>query len=163
MGSETTPGGPGTAGQLRVHREDDPSVPGKDRFVLRDDRGAEIARTPPFLPDDAPARNARDRLLEAVTGQGWEIARRPDDAFGDAWWDYRFTPGPEASDPAALGQALAAPGVPRSRVRRPRRRDRPQRRIPRPPVGMVLFLAFTVLVLTITVGFLIAVLWLLSS
>lgn len=165
MVTGNTSSGLAGAGQLRVHREDDATEPGKHSFVLRDEQGTEVARTPPFLPADAAARNARDRMLETLIGQGWEIAHAPDDTFGDPWWDYRFQPGPDASDQATLGQTLTAPGIPRARFGRKRRprRQREQRQGPRVQTGMVVFLAFAVLMIILTITFILVVLWLLSS
>lgn len=154
-------------GLILVHREDE--ADGQQVFVLRDEQGTEIARSSRFPVDvdagaeaSAPARNALDRLREGLTERGWEIAQRPNASFGDAWWAYRFAPGPTAVEPALLAEALAAPGVPRLRLGRRKRRERQRRSVKLPSTSVIIFAFFSLFMLTVTIGFMAAVLWILS-
>jgi hypothetical protein len=158
-------------GPLTLHREDDPATPGRQVFTLRDESGTEVARTAAFLPDEAPARNALDRLRETLLGRGWEIVQRPNAAFGDPWWGYRFAPGPTAGplDPASLAEAITSPGIPRlgfGRRRTPRvrqRRQRQRRSVKLPSASVLVFAFFSLFMLTVTIGFILVVLLVLSS
>jgi hypothetical protein len=148
---------------VAIHREDDPDTPGRQVFVLRDEQGGEIARTDSFLAEDAPARNALGRLRETLVSRGWEIVQRPNGAFGDDWWDYRFAPGAAAVDPTMLAEAVAAPGVPGLRPGRRTRRVRQRRAVKLPSVAVLVFVLFSLLMLTLTIGFVVVVLWLVSG
>lgn len=120
---------PGPVTFARLHREDSPTAAGRQEFVLRDDQGAEIARTTDFAPTDAAARERFTWLMDLLSGIGWQVAQAPNAAFSDPWWGYRFSVPDTPQGRLALMQARALDGrlsptpfAPRARMKQAQRR-----------------------------------------